>query len=128
VEFNTLLAGASDAKRRDFDAMVLGWKPEFHLDDSDVYACSKRGQPLQFSGYCSPEADRLMDSVQIVADRRAALPLWWRYQERISADQPATLLYFANRLVGIGRRVHGVALDARGDWVGVERWWVDPAR
>jgi len=125
VEFNTLLAQASDARKRDFDAMVLGWKPEFHLDDSDVYACTKRDQPLQFSGYCSPEADRLMDSVQLVADRRAALPLWWRYQERIAADQPSTLLYFANRLVGIGRRVHGVALDARGDWVGVERWWVD---
>jgi peptide/nickel transport system substrate-binding protein len=127
VEFNTLIAQASDARKRDFDALVLGWKPEFHLDDSDVFACTKREQPLQFSGYCSPEADRLMDSVQLVADRRAALPLWWRYQERIAADQPVTLLYFANRLVGISRRVHDVALDARGDWVGVERWWIDPA-
>jgi peptide/nickel transport system substrate-binding protein len=128
VEFNTLQATASDARKRDFDAMVLGWKPEFHLDDSDVLACAKRDQPLQFSGYCSAEADRLMDSVQIVGDRRAALPLWARYQRLIARDQPLTLLYYANRLVGIGRRVHGVSLDARGDWVGVERWWIDPAR
>lgn len=127
VEFNTLLANASDARKRDFDAMVLGWKPEFHLDDSDVLACSKRDQPLQFTGYCSAEADRLMDSVQLVPDRRAALPLWWRYQELIARDQPLTLLYFANRLVGINRRVRGVALDARGDWVGVERWWIEPS-
>ncbi|HEX8244626.1 MAG TPA: ABC transporter substrate-binding protein [Longimicrobium sp.] len=126
VEFNTLLATASDARKRDFDAMVLGWKPEFHLDDSDVLACAKRDQPLQFTGYCSAEADRLMDSVQIVADRRAALPLWRRYQALIARDQPLTLLYYANRLVGVSRRVHGVSLDARGDWVGVERWWIDP--
>ncbi|MBV9108304.1 MAG: hypothetical protein JO306_02730 [Gemmatimonadetes bacterium] len=125
VEFNTLLATASDPRKRDFDAMVLGWKPEFHLDDSDVFACGKRAQPLQFSGYCDPETDRLMDSVQLVADRRAALPLWARYQELVARDQPETLLYFAERLVGVSRRVHGVALDARGDWVGVERWWVD---
>jgi peptide/nickel transport system substrate-binding protein len=124
VEFNTLLANASDARKRDFDAMVLGWKPEFHLDDSDVFSCRKRDQPLAFSGYCSAEADRLMDSVQVVPDRRAALPLWWRYQELIARDQPLTLLYYSNRLVGIGRRVHGVALDARGDWVGIDRWWL----
>jgi hypothetical protein len=66
-----------------------------------------------------------MDSVQLVADRRAALPLWARYQALIARDQPETLLYFADRLVGVSRRVHGVALDARGDWVGIERWWVD---
>lgn len=128
VEFNTLLANASDPRKRDFDAMVLGWKPEFHLDDSDVFSCRKRDQPLAWSGYCSEEADRLMDSVQIVPDRRAALPLWWRYQALIARDQPITPLYFSNRLVGIGKRVQGVALDARGDWVGIDRWWLDDAR
>lgn len=127
VEFNTLIAEASDPAKRDFDAMIVGWKPEFHLDDSDLFACAKRNQPLTFAGYCNPEADRLMDSVQIVADRRAALPLWARYQELIARDQPVTLLYFPNRLVGVSRRLRDVHLDARGDWFGVDRWWIDPA-
>jgi hypothetical protein len=26
----------------------------------------------------------------------------------------------------VSRRVRNVHLDARGDWVGVERWWLDP--
>jgi len=127
VEFNTLIAQISDARRRDFDAVVVGWKPEFKLDDSDLYACSKRDQPLTWSGYCDPEADRLMDSVQIVADRAAALPLWKRYQALIARDQPVTLLYFSNRLVGVSRRVNDVRLDARGDWVGIDRWWITPS-
>jgi peptide/nickel transport system substrate-binding protein len=67
-----------------------------------------------------------MDSVQIVADRAAALPLWRRYQALIARDQPVTLLYFSNRLVGVNRRVHDVHLDARGDWVGIDRWWITP--
>jgi hypothetical protein len=54
---------------------------------------------------------------------------WWGDANRCSStgmarakrDQPLTLRYYANRRVGISRRVHGVALDARGDWVGVER-------
>ncbi|HET7228968.1 MAG TPA: ABC transporter substrate-binding protein [Longimicrobium sp.] len=126
VEFNTLLADASDAKRRDFDAMILGWKPEFRVDDSDLFACAKRDNPITFAGYCNPEVDALLDSVQTVADRRAALPLWHRYQQLIARDQPFTLLYFGNRLMGIGRRVRDARPDARGDWVGVERWWIVP--
>ncbi|HET7462288.1 MAG TPA: ABC transporter substrate-binding protein [Longimicrobium sp.] len=126
VEFNTLLADASDARRRDFDAMVLGWKPEFRVDDSDLFACAKRDNPITFAGYCNPEVDVLLDSVQRVADRRAALPLWRRYQALIARDQPFTLLYFGNRLVGVSRRVQDARPDARGDWVGVERWWIHP--
>jgi peptide/nickel transport system substrate-binding protein len=127
VEFNSLIAQISNPRTRDFDAVIIGWKPEFKLDDSDLYACSKRDQPLTWSGYCSPETDRLMDSVQIVADRAAALPLWKRYQALIARDQPVTLLYFTNRLVGVNRRVQGVHLDARGDWVGIDRWWITPS-
>ena len=127
VEFNSLIAQISNPRNRDFDAVLIGWKPEFKLDDSDLYACSKRDQPLTWSGYCSPETDRLMDSVQVVADRAAALPLWKRYQARIARDQPVTLLYFTNRLVGVNRRVQNVHLDARGDWVGIDRWWITPS-
>jgi peptide/nickel transport system substrate-binding protein len=126
VEFNAFIYKASDPKKRDFDAMVIGWKPEFHLDDSDLYACGKQDRPLAWSGYCGAETDRLMDSVQIVADRTTALPLWHRYQQIIARDQPVTLLYFSNRLVGVSRRLHDVRLDARGDWIGVDRWWIDP--
>lgn len=127
VEFNTLIAQASDARRRDFDAMVVGWKPEFRVDDSDLFACAKRDNPITWAGYCNPEVDALLDSVQVVADRRAALPLWRRYQALIARDQPFTLLYFGNRLEGVSRRVQDVNPDARGDWVGIERWWILPS-
>jgi peptide/nickel transport system substrate-binding protein len=127
VEFNTLLAQATDAKKRDFDAMMLGWKPEFRVDDSDLFECSKRNNPITFAGYCNPEVDRLMDSTQRVPDRSAALPLWRRYQALIARDQPITPLYFGNRLIGVNRRVQDAHPDARGDWVGVDRWWILPS-
>jgi peptide/nickel transport system substrate-binding protein len=127
VEFNTLLARASDARERDFDAMVLGWKPEFRVDDSDLFACAKRDNPMHFSGFCDAETDRLLDSVLLVADRAAARPYWSRYQARIAELQPFTLLYFSNRLEGVSRRVQGAEPDARGDWVGIDRWWIHPS-
>lgn len=127
VEFNTLIARASDPRRRDFDAMILAWKPEFRVDDTDLLACARRDNPITFAGYCNPEVDRLLDSILRVADRGAARPLWHRYQRLIAADQPLTLLYFANRLEGVSRRVQDAHPDARGDWVGVDRWWILPS-
>ena len=126
-EFNALLAAATDPAKRDFDALVLGWKPEFRVDDSELFACAKRDYPMAFSGYCDAEADRLLDSMQVVADRAAARWLWSRYQRLLARDQPYTLLYFADRLEAVSTRLRGVAPDARGDWVDVDRWWIHPS-
>jgi peptide/nickel transport system substrate-binding protein len=126
VEFNSLLSIASDASKRDYDAIVLGWKPEFRVDDTELFACAKRDSPMMFSGYCDPGTDALLDSVLTLADREAARPVWSRYQRRIAHDQPFTILYFADRLEGMSKRVRGADPDARGDWVGIERWWISP--
>jgi peptide/nickel transport system substrate-binding protein len=125
VEFNTLIAQASDPRKREFDAIMAGWLPEFRIDDSDLFACRLKDGPLTWTGYCQPETDRLLDSLQLLPDPAAALPLWRRYQRRIAADQPFTILYFPRRLEGVSRRLRNVRPDARGDYVGVERWWVD---
>lgn len=36
-----------------------------------------------------------------------------------------TVLYFPDRLDGVNRRLHGVEMDARGEWIAVRRWWLD---
>ena len=128
VEFSTLLTQASDAERRDFDAMIIGWKPEFRIDDSELFACRKRYNPIAFTGYCNPATDALLDSVARASDPTQSRALWSRYQQQIARDQPFTLLFFADRLNAAGERLRGAAPDARGDWVDIDRWWIDPVR
>ena len=127
VEFNTLVAQTSDPKRRDFDAVLFGWLPEFRVDDSDILSCEGRDQPMRLAGYCDPEVNALLDSLARIPDRARSLPLWRRYQEIIARDQPFTFLYYPRRLEGVSRRLRGVHPDSRGDFVGVERWWIPPA-
>lgn len=126
VELNTLMARASDPEKRDFDALIVGWIPEFRLDDSDLFSCAKRDNPLTWAGYCDARTERLLDTLPRIAERAAALPLWRRYQERIAEQQPFTLLYYPRRLEGVANRLRDVHPDARGDLVGVERWWLEP--
>lgn len=125
VEFNTLLAQATDPTRRDFDAMLLAWLPEFRIDDSELFACRKRDAPMAFTGYCDPGTDALLDSIARTMDRDRAHVLWSRYQHRIARDQPVTFLFFTDLLHGVSNRLRDADPDARGYWVNIDRWWID---
>lgn len=126
LEWGTLLSQVNDPDLRDFDALIIGWVTEFRIDDSDLFHCDKRNDPFQWVSYCNPETDVLLDSLPKIVDRDAALPVWREYQRRIAYDQPYTFLFFQERLEGAHNRLRNVELDARGDWVGVERWWLLP--
>ncbi len=124
VEFNTLIAESMDPRRRDFDATILGWLPEFRLDDRELFSCAKRDAPAAMSGYCDARTDALLDSITRTTDAATSQSLWRRYQERFVRELPVTPLYFLDEIHGIRDRVRGAHPDARGDWVGIERWWL----
>jgi peptide/nickel transport system substrate-binding protein len=127
VELNTLIARMADP-RRDFDAMIMGFNTGIRPDDLPTFACRSRDLPFAFMGYCSPETDALLDSVLAMPDLEAARPLWSRYQHRLAEELPMTFLLFPDELHAASARLRGTTPDARGAWVGIERWWLDPAR
>ena len=111
---------------RDYDASVVGWVTEFRIDDSDLFSCKKLKEPFQWVGYCDPQTERYLDTLPKIASRAAARPLWIEYQRKIAHDQPFTFLFFTRRLEGVHERMRNVHPDARGDWVGAARWFLDP--
>ncbi len=111
---------------RDFDGFLLSWEAEFRLDERDLFHSEAVDGPYAFSGTRDPVLDRYLDTLQLVTDRREAYPLWQEYQDRIIQVQPYTFLYFPDRQSGINRRLRGVVMDVRGDWVSVKDWWIAP--
>jgi peptide/nickel transport system substrate-binding protein len=109
---------------RRFDAVIIGWARDVPLNDIDLWACDQVGQPFQFTSYCNPELDPVLDSISLVADRDRLRSLIRRYHELIVEDQPYTFLYFVDRVDLARSRVYGTRMDSRGDWVEVARWWV----
>jgi peptide/nickel transport system substrate-binding protein len=126
VEFNTLIQQLNDVRRRDFDAVIMGWVAELKIDDRNLFHCDYRDQPYQWVSYCNPRTSRLIDTLSLIADRDEARPLWSEYQRLIAEDQPYTFLYFQHRLEGVSQRLRNVEVDARGDLVGVTRWFIHP--
>lgn len=126
VEWSTLLSQINNPRNRDFDAVIIGWVAEFRIDDTDLFHCDKRDDPFQWVGYCDPETDQMLDTLPTIVDRAAARPVWTRYQQKIAHDQPYTIVYSQERIEGVHERLRNVDPDARGDWVGVDEWWLLP--
>jgi peptide/nickel transport system substrate-binding protein len=120
------LAAALTSPERRFDAAILGWDPDFEVDDRPLFACSHLGEIFQFASYCNEELDPVLDSIPKVRDRETRLGLYRRYNRMVQEDQPFTFLYATTDAVGISRGLRGVLLDARGELSSVRRWWIHP--
>jgi peptide/nickel transport system substrate-binding protein len=127
LEWGTLLDRINDPRTRDFDAVLIGWRTEFRIDDSDLFHCAKRDEPFQWVGHCDRRLDALLDTLPLIVDEAQARPLWQEYQRLIADQQPYTFVYFEERLHAVSRRLRDVHPDPRGDWVGAAEWWIAPA-
>jgi peptide/nickel transport system substrate-binding protein len=127
VEWATLLQQINTPTLRDFDGVVMGWVVEFKLDDIDLFHSARIDQPYGWSGTKNPKIDHLLEQISATVDRAKAKPLWLEYQKAIIQEQPYTYFYFQDRLVGVNKRVKNIHLDARGDWLDIKDWYLDPA-
>jgi len=127
VEWATLLQQINTPTLRDFEGVVMGWVPEFKLDDTDLFHSERIDQPYAWSGTRNPEIDRLLEAISVTVDRDVARGLWEEYQQVIVQEQPYTYFYFPDRTDGLNRRLQGVVMDARGEWLSIKDWYIDPA-
>ena len=128
VKWATMLQQINTPDLRDFDGVVIGWVTEFKLDDMDLFHSERIDQPFAWSGTRNPEIDRLLEAIGVTVDREEAKQLWAEYQKVLSEEQPYTYFYFPDRLDGVNERVEDVQMDARGEWINIRKWWIDPAQ
>ena len=95
------------ADKGDFDAYVLAWSGRAD-PDGNVYSFLACKQPLNYSGYCKPEVDALLNearSKQNVADR---LKAYEQVNKFAQADNPILYLYHRNWLWAYNAKLTGV--------------------
>ncbi len=122
VEWATLLQQVE--QERDFDGWVAGWITELKMDDTDLFHSEKVTERYAFAGLQDAELDQLLDTLQVIPDREAALPYWRALQKRMIELTPYTYLFFPDRLEGVSTRLRDVDMDVRGEWVSITDWWI----
>lgn len=128
LEMGTLQANVLTPGQRDFGALILGFSPDFNIDETTFFHSRSTSHPYGWSVLDDPEIDRLLDTLPTIRDRNESRPLWVEYQRRIVEEQPFMYLYFSKRLNGIDAALLGLEMDLRGDLMTASAWhWAPDA-
>ena len=124
LDWGTLLPQISDGDSRDFDGVIIGFLMDFRLDDRVLFHSEEIDGPAAWSGTQRPDIDDYLERLPLILDPDSAKSMWNEYQELLVDEQPFTFLYQRDRLAGVNKRVRGMVMDLRGDWVEVRNWWI----
>lgn len=104
TEFATSL---NMADKGDFEAYVLAWSGRAD-PDGNIYSFIGCKQPLNYSGYCKPEVDALLNESRSKLDTASRAKVYEQIAAQAAADRPIVYLYHRNWLWAYNGKLTGV--------------------
>jgi peptide/nickel transport system substrate-binding protein len=102
-------------KKRDFDAITLGWTSGLETDLYQMFHSSQIADGgNNFIGYKNPKLDKLIDQARATVDENKRMPLWREAEKELYKDQPYTFLKRSKSLVFIDRRLRNLVSTKLG--------------
>ncbi len=102
-------------KKRDFDAITLGWGGTLESDLYQMFHSSQIEDGGNNSiGYSNPEFDKLVEQARATVDEKQRMPLWHQAEALLYQDQPYTFLLRKKSLVFIDKRIQNINNTATG--------------
>ncbi|MES9939992.1 MAG: peptide-binding protein [Candidatus Thiodiazotropha sp. 6PLUC2] len=102
-------------KKRDFDAITLGWTSGLETDLYQMFHSSQIADGgNNFTGYSNPQLDKLIDEARATVDEEKRMPLWRDAEKTLFRDQPYTFLKRSKSLVFIDRRLRNIVSTKLG--------------
>jgi peptide/nickel transport system substrate-binding protein len=102
-------------KKRDFDAITLGWTSGLETDIYQMFHSSQiAGGGNNATNYSNPVLDQLIDKARATVDEDKRMPLWQQAEDIIYEDQPYTFLMRRKSLLFVDRRIKNVEQTRMG--------------
>jgi peptide/nickel transport system substrate-binding protein len=115
-------------KKRNFEAIVLGWGIGIDPDQYVIWHSSQMGpDQLNHISYANPEVDRLLEAGRTTCVQADRVKYYHRLQEALAEDEPLVFLYFADALPVVSSRVYGIDPGPNGIRYHSDRWFVPRA-
>ncbi len=93
--------------------------------DPTMLVCT--GGAVNYGGYSNPKMDALVEEGLATMDTDKAQAIWYEFQKLCDEEQPWTVLYYYDSLVGIQRAFQGCTPNNLSPFYGVEKWWLVPS-
>jgi peptide/nickel transport system substrate-binding protein len=103
TEFATSL---KEAEAGEYQAFLLGWSGRSD-PDGNVYSFHKCKAPLNYSGDCNPDVDKLLDESRIPSDLAQRKSIYEKLTKILLDDHPIIYLYHPRVLIAHTTRLEG---------------------
>ena len=110
TEFATSLKQAEAAE---YQAFLLDWSGRTDPDGNSYSHLTCKG-PLNYSGQCVPEVDRLFDESRTISDVAQRKAVFEQLTQLILENDPIVYLYHRRALIGLSVRIEGYNQVADG--------------
>jgi peptide/nickel transport system substrate-binding protein len=112
-------------KKRQFDAIVLGWGTGADPDQYVVWHSSQTGpDQLNNISYANPEVDALLEAGRSSCVQADRVRFYHRIHEVLAEDQPLVFLYWRDALPVVSSRIFGVQPGPAGIRWNEFEWFV----
>jgi len=109
---------------KDFNAVIIGWSVGLTPDFSPLFHSATFFTPFHFTGYYSPEYDRLDEQSKAALSDAAAQKYYNQITHLLSNELPYTWLYHRMECSAVHRRFKDIIYDKRGLYINPEDWWI----
>jgi peptide/nickel transport system substrate-binding protein len=91
----------------EYEAYPQAWsgRPD---PDGNLYSFDACNQPLNYTGYCSPETDALLNQSRALSDPAARRKAYEQIAARVLKERPIIYLYHRNWLWAYNAKLAGV--------------------
>ncbi len=112
-------------KKKDFEAIILGWGLGLDPDQYDIWHSSKTGpDELNHISYKNPTVDDLLEAGRRTFDEAKRKAIYGRFQEIMAEEQPVIFLYVPEALPVVSSRVRGIEPAPAGISYNFTKWYV----
>ena len=112
-------------KKRNFDAMILGWGTGADPDQYVVWHSSQSGpDELNHISYKNAEVDALLEAGRSSCVQAERTRFYHRLHEVLAEDQPLVFLYWRDVLPAVSSRVFGIDPGSAGIKWNQDEWFV----
>ena len=112
-------------KKRQFDAIVLGWGTGADPDQYVVWHSSQMGpDDLNHISYSNPEVDALLEAGRSSCHQAERVRFYHRLHQALADDQPVIFLYWRDALPVVSNRIFGIDPGPAGIKWNFTDWFV----
>jgi peptide/nickel transport system substrate-binding protein len=112
-------------KKKDFEAILLGWGLGLDPNQYDIWHSSKTGpDELNHISYRNPRVDELLEAGIRTFDVAKRKAIYGEFQDIMAEEQPVVFLYVPDALPVVSARVHGIEPAPAGISYNFTKWYV----